>query len=44
MAHNLDPSAPDAEAGGPLWTEGQPGLHSKAQACLGNTEALSLGK
>lgn len=44
MEHNLDPSAPDAEAGRSLWTEGQPGLHSKSQASPRNIETVSLGE
>ena len=29
MTHTFNPSAREAEAGGSLWIEGQPGLHSE---------------
>ena len=31
MAHTFNPSTLEAEAGGSLWVQGQPGLHSEFQ-------------
>ena len=44
VAHTVNPSIQEAEAGGSLWFQGQPGLQSKFQDSQSYTEKLCLKK
>ena len=44
MQHAFSPSTQEAEAGGALWVQGQPGLQSEFQDSLAYTEKPWLKK